>query len=1519
MADPESFGDHLSAQDADLDRIFQEVSERVERGQDVDVAWYVRQYPVHADQLRKALPGILALANLGHKCTLSTDEAGPPLGELGDYRIFRELGRGGMGVVYEAEQVSLSRRVALKVLPFATMLDERQLIRFRNEARAAATLNHPNIVSVIGVGQDRGVHYYAMQLIEGSSLAEAISRLEQAEPSAVTPTEGAANSPTQRHHPRNENETLAIAIISTQRSQDQRRYFRTVAQIGLDVARALEHAHERGILHRDVKPANILLTSQQKHEGGNKGVAAMLTDFGLARIEGDAGVTMTGDLLGTLRYMSPEQALAQRVVIDHRTDIYSLGITLYELATLRPAFSGSDRQHLLKSIAFEEPTPPRKLQPQMPADLDTIIQKCIEKSPADRYASAADLGDDLRRLLAHETIRATPPSILTRFHKWTRRNATVVTAIGAAGILISLVLAWSTWRVTKALGKEQQESVAARQAEASQREATTAAQRERALARKSLYAAQIHQAFQDWSSGRCDRILSILDQWVKPPGEPDYRGWEWYYLLSLCHQEQRSFRGHFSPVLAVAWSPAGDRIASGDDRGSLIIWDARSGRSVWNTHQDTAVAGVAWSPDGTQIASVCHDASLTIWDAATGRTVRQWPPDPDRQTVLSPRPLFWSADGRRLLDSTCTIELTTGNRTQLADYLPGTNDVVALDGEHSRIALADFRHRIRIFNLPDNPTPVLELQGDRHSFCFSPDGKQFLWAGYAPPAYVYSLATGVTDLVLPHDVGVQVAAWSHDGRRIAIATWSELGIYDAKMGTLLRTHRLSDVSMSLGWSPDDRQIVTGLYDGTIQVWDADEGKAYYDAVVPSDNDQFGLNGTGESAAWTRDGKYIVVRTEETKSAIVNTQSRTVACVIPGKWFAGAISPDGSKLATCDSVNGKTQVWELQTGTQFAEIPVSYPRNIVWHPSEPKLNIVDGERIISWNLDAEALEAVYLPPIRPFGVAVNSTGNRLAVPTREGPVFLYDLPSGKLSVTLLGHREGSFVFAADWSADGGRLATGGWDRVVRIWDTNTSQELAQLDGHLRNLRSLDWNPDATRLLSSDAEQTRLWNMDTATELTTFAAACAVWSPDGRRILLAADGRWKIMDASVGYDLASSPAFASERARRKLRKSRELTRSRRYDEALTLLTEAATLDDSNPEIQFELARLLTVERVEQAKVEDVDRAIPFAQRAIELQPADPRFWGILGIAHARAGNWADAQRAFVRSGPLDETRLELVRRCYQACANYMRLDQASAREELAECITLFATKWRGTLESDTANPVHLLRAAELMSDATSAIRLRQVLSSEGSFVSDEQLRSAARQLQQMFDGYRDDHHLGLQLAAVQLALRDLKGFGQTCHALAERHGQSEDAGATERVAKLCLLVPDVEVDPAVVHRCLESTLRSDMPETWKHLLTTLAAYRRGDYAGVIQDSKPTGDATEVFVSRQLLLAMSYFRSGDRESAVRVLDDLEIQFPQMGRRARPEATDWLICGYLYEEAKNLIASDDASNKLPPAVISK
>jgi serine/threonine protein kinase len=439
--------EHLSGQPAELMRVLETYLEQLDRGQAPDAESLVAQYPEMAEELRGYLQKLellhCARAQMREAASSGAaplDDAGAEQFQLGDFTILREVGRGGMGIVYEAEQRSLGRRVALKVLPFAAALNAKQLERFKHEAEAAARLQHPNIVPVYAVGCERGIHFYAMQFIDGTTLAGLIEEMRRYQETpdrtastlegerALTEVVPAAPgrlraAPADSPRPC---DTLATLPLS---------FFHAVARIGIQAAEALEHAHQLGIVHRDIKPANVLIDMNEN---------AWLTDFGLARFQREAGLTQSGDRLGTLRYMSPEQASARHGLVDQRTDIYSLGATLYELVTRRPAFPADEPQEILSQLSSVDPPRPRSIDPAIPLELETIIQKAMAKAPAERYGTSQEFADDLRRFLDDQPILARRPTLPQRLRKWTRRHRAWVTAAALAMLLAMLGLAVST-------------------------------------------------------------------------------------------------------------------------------------------------------------------------------------------------------------------------------------------------------------------------------------------------------------------------------------------------------------------------------------------------------------------------------------------------------------------------------------------------------------------------------------------------------------------------------------------------------------------------------------------------------------------------------------------------------------------------------------------------------------------------------------------------------------------------------------------------------------------------------------------------------------------------------------------------------------------------------------------------------------------------------------------------------------------------------------------------------------------
>jgi serine/threonine protein kinase len=456
------FGPDLESEDRDpFEALAEDFIARRRRGETPSLEDYVDRLPERADEIRELFPAIEAMERWKPRPSTPRQRlgGGPIRERIGEYRLIREIGRGGMGIVYEAEQTSLGRRVAVKVLPGMAWADDRPMQRFLREAKTTASLRHTNIVPVFAIGHEDDLHYYVMPLIVGTGLDQVILELrerkiasmdgslprdedlisvartilERSKTSMVPTSEG---DPTIEGQPPRVDSVFPGIVLEppgpllehrSRRSSSRvsgNRHWQEIAKIGRQVAEALQHAHDSGVLHRDIKPANLLLDGE--------GVV-WVADFGLAKAMTHDDLSRTGDLVGTLRYMAPERF---RGDCDARSDLYSLGLTLYELVTLRPAHDIADRAELIRKIADAEPTRPRELNPSIPLDLETVILKALEADPNRRYASAGEMAADLGRFAAGLPVLARRAGVFERFFRWSNRNR-ALTAMG----LLSIALA----------------------------------------------------------------------------------------------------------------------------------------------------------------------------------------------------------------------------------------------------------------------------------------------------------------------------------------------------------------------------------------------------------------------------------------------------------------------------------------------------------------------------------------------------------------------------------------------------------------------------------------------------------------------------------------------------------------------------------------------------------------------------------------------------------------------------------------------------------------------------------------------------------------------------------------------------------------------------------------------------------------------------------------------------------------------------------------------------------------------
>jgi WD40 repeat protein/serine/threonine protein kinase len=1112
----------ITASDAVLNDLVEEFANKLQAGEPVDLQAYALQHPDHAEQLLRLLPAVQVLAN-ARRSPASADPPGAAELDavsssghvLGDYRIVREIGRGGMGVVYEAEQQSLGRRVALKVLRRHPGQDARMLARFRRESRAAAQLHHSNIVPVFEVGQTGDRCYYAMQFIRGQALDEVFRELQRlhaasvsggasevvkpAEPLAQSLWTGAYEPAGGTSEPADPESALGAesrgpaelsAAALPDRSElssvasNYRRYCRNVALLGLQAAEALAYAHARGIIHRDIKPANLLLDTTG---------LLWVSDFGLVKTQ-DPALTDTGDFVGTLRYMAPERFRGE---CDARADVYALGLTLYELLVLRPAFDGQDRLHLVEQIGRQEPPRLRTLEPRIPRDLETILMKAIEKDPRRRYASAEALAGDLRHFLADEPVQARRIGSLERLGRWGRRNP-LVAGLSAAVVLVAalgFVGVFDQWQV--ALAHEQQANQERDDAQA----LNTKLQATQDQLRRTLYAAHMNLAHNAWGTSSIRRVVEMLEQHRPKPGETDLRGFEWYYLDRLCHSDLLTFKGHKGAVMGVAFSPDGKRLASASGDGTVKVWDAQTGQELLPIKAGGYIRSVAFSPDGKRLAS--FSGPLKVWDAQTGQQLLSL----EGGTASYSSTVVFSPDGKRL-----------------ASASGGSDPSVKIwDAQTGRELLAIQRDR---------------LYGDAN-VVFSPDGKRL-----ASGSQVWDAQTGQELLSLKG--GGNNLAFSPDDKRLASATrtWGSgeggVKVLDAQTGQELLTLKgaAREGITGLAFSPDGKLLAGGSWDETIRLWDAETGRQ----VARLQGHMSGI----DTVAFSPDGQRLASASRDTTvkvwqtRALTNQEALTLKGGANGVWGV-AFSPDGKRLASASrSGNGRTvKVWDAQTGQDL--LTLEGHTRPVWSVAFSP----DGKRVASgggmgdstvkvWDTQAGqellSLQGGHTGDV--LGVAFSPDGKRLASASDDSTVKVWDAQSGQSMLTLTGLPPTFGNFWPTWSVafsqDGKRLASG-CEGQVNIWDAQTGQVLLTMKGprgpqgavrvpHM----GVAFSADGKRLASGHRGEIKLWDALTGEEILTFRGhtnqiPSVVFSPDGHRLASCShDGTVMVWDTHTGQD-------------------------------------------------------------------------------------------------------------------------------------------------------------------------------------------------------------------------------------------------------------------------------------------------------------------------------------------------------------------------------------------------------------------
>jgi WD40 repeat protein/serine/threonine protein kinase len=1134
----------------------------------------LEQHPDLADDLAACFETLDFIGHsLGQAPATAVLECGQ---QFGEYQILREIGRGGMGVVYEAFHLGLERRVALKVLSGRSFEDERQRERFLLEAKTAAGLHHTNIVPIFEVGELDGVCYYAMQFIQGQSLGAVVrslrNRVRKAGPADTTifppgtivrdqrpaaadekvqeASEPSASSAGGRSVPSAPQES-AMEPLSTTPSRltalssprlglaegpVSDRYFREAARVIAQAADALSHAHAHDVVHRDVKPSNLILDGEGR---------IWVADFGLA-FRSDDPAQSGSDAVGTPAYMSPEQVRTGTAPVDRRTDIYSLGATLYELLTLRPIFEGATSLSVLTQIATVEPVPPQRENPRVPRDLDCIVRKATAKRAEDRYSDAAEFAEDLRRYLEFAPIRARNVGPVERLTLWCRREPRLAAVTVAAVVILLAVSGWFQLRVL-----HQRNLALTAKGLAETAKGVAEAERDRVAAAESKATEHLWEALYQqaratrlsFQTGRRLTALELIRQAREIRNEPELRD---EAIAALALRDSRLYKQLPAGISIdmLAFCPDGQRLACSSRDGSVRLCNLDGSEPIVLAQATNEVQTMAFSICGRLLATAFRDGPLEIWDVqkhvlidrlevdfftatfvtflseptrlvaiSPDGTCMQWgiadravkplpshkldrwhlaAPGPDNNSVTlilqSGEVTTWNVDsGERATISGPTLKVRRAGMTWdpagitwdsagriLAIGRTNSVDLVGATESRTQRSLGGYRGPVNAIGFNSNGTVLAA------------------GSSFDPHLKLWDTATGELIAALSEPQSrTRAVSFSPDGRFVAAGGGDKsIWVWELAAPKSFRRLAAHDEKVTrVAFTPDGKQIVSGDADGAILVWPIDSSDGPRQVVPASDSSDPTMQPNAcYGLSVSQDSRLLAVRARIGSIHVLNLESGEEVASYKGRSFWGGRSiflPDSHDLIR--SHEGVIERWPVSpeappstivnTRGTIVAMAMSLDGQFIAASSQPMGRGGPGRNRIEV-FDVSTGQPVCRPldlTLSAVALALSPDGKLLAVGHRTGVMHLYSLPTGRLVKSW--NESNDDILAVAFSPDGSLFGAAGRDGQVRLHDSASGDVVARLPGHAGGVESIAFSNDGTRLATcGDDKLIHLWQLD-----------------------------------------------------------------------------------------------------------------------------------------------------------------------------------------------------------------------------------------------------------------------------------------------------------------------------------------------------------------------------------------------------------------------------------------------------------